>query len=76
MATLGGETVPGMKADKGGIFWPHGKVEKRILDGPDDDVAAYYFWLASEYGRGPKLKTVELPTPTKKSWLHRVLGRG
>jgi hypothetical protein len=51
MVSLGGETFPGMEADRtGGRFWPWGKVQNRLVNGPEDNVCHYYLYLAEKDG--------------------------
>ena len=43
MVTLGGGSIPGLRATgTGNLFWPMGKVQKRLENGPEDNVWHYY----------------------------------
>jgi hypothetical protein len=73
MVTLGGDTFPGMQADNGGgRFWPWGRVRKRLLNGPEDNVWHYYQHLAEGESRDSPPRT-EPPKP-RRSWWSRLRG--
>jgi hypothetical protein len=41
--TMGRDSFPGLQATaKGNLFWPWGKVQNRITQGAEDNVAVYY----------------------------------
>jgi len=49
---LDGKAFPGLKCDgKAGLFWPWGKVQNRIINGPEDNVWDYYQALVKSNGR-------------------------
>lgn len=71
IVTLEGQEFPGMRAAKGTEFWPWGRIQNRIVNGPEDNVWHYYQVLLQEEG-------VEVPTSSpvkpKSSWWRRLLG--
>ncbi len=43
MVTLGDDSIPGLRASGSEqLFWPMGKVQKRLVNGPEDNVWHYY----------------------------------
>ena len=48
MVKFGGDSIPGLRAAGGTehLFWPMGKVKKRLENGPEDNVWHYYQDLA------------------------------
>ena len=74
--TLGGDSFPGMRADRtGGEFWPWGKAYNRLKNGPEDNVWHYYCYLRSKDGNGPEVHELDLSSPEpKKPWWRRMLG--
>jgi len=42
IVSLDGEDFPGLKADKGTVFWPWGRAQNRILNGSSDNLWHYY----------------------------------
>jgi hypothetical protein len=45
---IGGQKMPGLQSNSGGLFWPWGKVNNRLTNGPEDNVLHYYQFLAKE----------------------------
>jgi hypothetical protein len=45
LVTHGDQSFPGLQADSGTLFWPWGRVAKRIRNGPEDNVWHYYLNL-------------------------------
>ena len=39
---FGGQKFPGIKCPSAGLFWPWGKVNNRLTNGPEDNVWHYY----------------------------------
>jgi hypothetical protein len=73
MVTLGADTFPGMEANKGGgRFWPWGKVQKRLLNGAEDNVWHYYQHLAEQ--DGPGSPPPARPPQPRRSWWSRLWG--
>jgi hypothetical protein len=51
MVTFGGDEFPGMQADRtGALFWPWGRVQNRLVNGPEDNVWHYYQSLVRRDG--------------------------
>jgi hypothetical protein len=51
MVTVGGDTLPGMEANKSrSRFWPWGRVQDRLVNGAEDNVWHYYQLLAEQEG--------------------------
>lgn len=74
MVTLGSECFPGMQAERTGAeFWPWGRVQNRLLNGPEDNVWDYYQIVASKAGQGPPLQEMDLSSP-RRSWWKRLFG--
>lgn len=72
--TLGEESMPGLEAEiTRGQFWPWAKVEKRIENGPEDNVWHYFQVLRSSDGKGPKLEQLDL-SRSKRSWWRKLTG--
>lgn len=42
LVTSDGNSFPGMQATNGVLFWPWGRVENRLVDGPENNVWHYY----------------------------------
>jgi hypothetical protein len=43
LVTLQGQSFPGLKADgAAGLFWPWGRAQNRLTDGPNDNIWHYY----------------------------------
>ncbi len=73
MVDLEGQSFPGLKASgQAGLFWPWGRVQNRIRNGPQDNVWQYYRHLVEKSGASP-------PSPPagheKTNWWRRLLGR-
>ncbi|HYN15999.1 MAG TPA: hypothetical protein VES66_09475 [Terriglobales bacterium] len=52
MVSLGNDSFPGLQAKRTRAeFWPWGKVQKRLVNGPEDNVWHYFQILAAEDGR-------------------------
>ena len=50
MVSMGGEKMPGLKSSHDGTtFWPWGRVLKRLMNGPEDNIWHYYQVLLSEH---------------------------
>jgi hypothetical protein len=45
LITRNGETIPGLQAKDGKLFWPWGAVQGRLIQGHKDSIAAYYKML-------------------------------
>jgi len=76
MVALGGDTFPGLRADKDGTtFWPWGRAQNRLVNGPEDNMWHYYQVLVSEHGN-PAPTTGPAPNdpPPKKSFWQRMRG--
>jgi hypothetical protein len=48
LLTQGDQSFPGMRATSGALFWPWGRVENRIRNGPEDNVWHYYQHLTGQ----------------------------
>jgi hypothetical protein len=71
MVTIGADTFPGMETDKvAARFWPWGRVQKRLVNGPEDNVWHYYMELAAQHGNGLPPTT----PPTQRSWWRKLTG--
>jgi hypothetical protein len=76
MITLNGESFPGMRATTGKLFWPWGRAQNRIVDGPENNMWHYYQFLVG----GPELLAgASFPPATSQSapnkpWWRRILG--
>lgn len=46
--TQGDQSFPGMQATSGMLFWPWGRVENRLRNGPEDNVWHYYLNLTAQ----------------------------
>ncbi len=69
MIELQGSTFPGLKADgEAGLFWPWGKVQNRIITGPEDNVWDYYQVLVTRNKSDDKSKN-------NRSLLGRLFGK-
>jgi hypothetical protein len=69
--TLEGQEFPGLRTAKGTEFWPWGKVQNRITNGPEDNVWHYYQVLLQQEGFEVPPRS---PSPPKSNWWKRVLG--
>lgn len=49
--TLEGEQMPGMRARGGGLFWPWGRAQNRIINGPEDNLWHYFNYLLEKHER-------------------------
>lgn len=68
MVTLQGQSFPGLKADgTAGLFWPWGRAQNRLSNGPEDNIWHYYQELLRRSGASAP----EPPTAQKKSWWQR-----
>jgi|SRR5579859_4681700 len=69
---LNGEPFVGMKNhDVPGMFWPWGRAEKRLRNGPEDNMLHYYRWLVEK-----RHGSAGAPAAArKKSWWERILKR-
>ena len=74
LVNLGEQTFPGLKADgTAGLFWPWGRAQNRITNGPEDNVWHYYQVLVQKHG-GSSAPTPSNPPAQKKSWWGRLRG--
>jgi|SRR5579859_6506916 len=48
MITHGDQSFPGLRATSGTLFWPWGRVQNRIRNGPEDNVWHYYLDLTGQ----------------------------
>jgi len=48
IVTHEGDSIPGLQGAKGNLFWPWGRVENRMRNGPEDNVLHYYQHLTRE----------------------------
>ncbi|HTV28591.1 MAG TPA: hypothetical protein VMF32_12475 [Xanthobacteraceae bacterium] len=48
LVTHGDQSFPGMKATSGTLFWPWGRVQNRLRNGPEDNVWHYYLDLTGQ----------------------------
>jgi hypothetical protein len=46
--TRGDQSFPGMRGTSGVLFWPWGRVENRLRNGPEDNVWHYYLNLTGQ----------------------------
>ena len=75
MVTLQGQSFPGLKADgSAGLFWPWGRAQNRLTDGPSDNVWHYYQVLLEKGNPAGRRATSPSATTTKKSWWARLRG--
>ena len=42
VVTLGDQSMPGLKAKTGVVFWPWARAWKRIIEGPENNIVQYY----------------------------------
>lgn len=72
ITTLEGQSFPGLKASgAAGLFWPWGRAQNRIQNGPEDSVWHYYQHLISRNGTS----SAPLPeTPKRATWWQRQRG--
>lgn len=49
LVTHGDQSFPGMKATSGTLFWPWGRVQNRLRNGPEDNVWHYYLDLIGQF---------------------------
>jgi hypothetical protein len=69
---IGGDKIAGLKFNGGGgLFWPWGRAQKRIINGPEDNVWHYYQWLV-EKRTGSVPPTPRAVPARKKSWWERL----
>ena len=76
MVNLEGNEVPGLKADgAAGLFWPWSRAQKRLTNGPEDNVWHYYQVLLERNKRenGSASKSTDVLS-SKKSWWSRLRG--
>ena len=72
IVTLEGQSFPGLKASgAAGLFWPWGRVQNRIRNGPEDNVWHYYQQLI---GRNGTSSVPPPETPRKAPWWRRLRG--
>ena len=77
---LGEDSMPGLQSARGErLFWPWGKVQNRLVNGSEDNVAYYYHVLVGECGKPQPQSEWETETestlPGKpKSWWSRLRG--
>jgi len=73
MVTLESQSFPGLKASgPAGLFWPWGRAQNRIRNGPEDNVWHYYQQLLSWSGTSSPAP----PETTKRAtWWRRLGGR-
>lgn len=51
LVTLDGQSFPGLRADgAAGLFWPWGRANKRLIEGPSDNIWHYYELLLERNG--------------------------
>jgi hypothetical protein len=48
LVTHGDQSFPGLRATSGTLFWPWGRVENRLRNGPEDNVWHYYLGLTGQ----------------------------
>ena len=75
MVTLDGQTFTGMQAPSGTNFWPWGRAQNRIVNGPEDNIWHYYQILVGK-GR-PATASPALAPPEQqqeKPWWKRLFG--
>ena len=72
VVTLGDQEFPGLRTSGSGLeFWPWGRAQQRILEGPSNNIWHYYQMLVS---RGTASDT-PLQSPSQASWWGRILVR-
>jgi hypothetical protein len=72
LVTLDGESFPGMRDAGGRLFWPWGRAQNRIVEGPENNVWHYYQVLV---GGAEGLAEPQAPgTPQRKPWWKRIFG--
>lgn len=50
IVTIDNESFPGMKSAHDGVeFWPWGRAQRRLVNGPEDNIWVYYRVLVTEY---------------------------
>lgn len=66
--TFNGQRFPGMQREKIGLFWPWGKAQGRLVNGPEDNLWVYYqVALLSPIGAGPERLDPSAPDWEEKS---------
>ena len=65
MITMDGQEFPGLKLESGSLIWPWGRVQNRLVQGPEDNVAHYYQVIMRE----------DRPQRGMFALLRRLLGR-
>lgn len=80
LISLGDDAIPGIKASRN-MFWPWGRVEKRLANGPEDNVWHYYqIMVQKQTGEHGKILFSTPPArppdpPAKKSLLGKLFRR-
>lgn len=73
MVILQGQPFPGLMAEhSSGTFWPWGRAQNRITDGPGDNMWHYYQALLERYGNADP--STQGSSPKSKSWWSRLTG--
>ena len=69
MVTLEGQSFPGLNASgPAGLFWPWGRAQNRIKNGPEDNIWHYYQHLISR-------NSTSSPSPLKSTWWQGLRGK-
>lgn len=72
IVTLGGQDFPGLSATGSGVeFWPWGRAQQRIVDGPSNNVWHYYQTLLAKRALVPTTERNCRPV----SWWRRMFRR-
>lgn len=77
LVRLDDETFVGMKNHEvPGLFWPWGRAQKRLKNGPEDNMLHYYRWLVEKrHGGAAATPAAAAATTPKTSWWKRLWQR-
>jgi len=76
LVQLKDETFVGMKNHEvPGLFWPWGRAQKRLKNGPEDNMLHYYRWLVEKRHGGNATPAAAPAATRKKSWWERLWKR-
>ena len=70
MVTLNDQTFPGMQSTSGTNFWPWARAQKRIVNGPEDNMWHYYKVLLEKTASPMSTTTPPVTAP----WWKRIFG--
>jgi hypothetical protein len=74
IVTLEGETYPGLEATNGVRFWPWARAQKRITDGPEENMWHYYQLLVEKGDPGNAPPSSWEPPVAQRPWWKKWFG--